>query len=162
MSTLYDIDTRLEACVDPETGEILDFEAFENLQMERSEKLENTALWYKNLQADIKALKEEEDKLSERRHAAERKAENLKSYLDYALGGEKFTTPRVQLSFRKSEKVVVSDEEAFIKWSENESHNELLTYKAPQINKKAVKEFLNSGNECEFAAIEQSNNLQIK
>lgn len=162
MSTLYDIDTRLEACINSETGEILDFEAFENLQMERSEKIENIALWYKNLQSDIKALKEEEDKLAERRHAASRKADSLKGYLDHALGGDRFSTPRVQLSFRKSEKISVSDEEAFIRWAESESHDDLLTYKLPQINKKAVKEFLNSGYECEFAAIEQSNNLQIK
>ena len=34
--TLYEIDSRLEALVDPETGEIADLESFEALDMEHN------------------------------------------------------------------------------------------------------------------------------
>ena len=54
--TLYEIDSRLEALVDPETGEIADFETFEALDMERNRKLENMACWIKNMKADIDGI----------------------------------------------------------------------------------------------------------
>ena len=49
MANLYEINEEIKNTIDLETGEIVDFEAFEKLQMERTEKLENIALWYKNL-----------------------------------------------------------------------------------------------------------------
>ena len=47
--TLYEIDAALAALMDPETGEIADIAAFEQLQMDRQTKIENVALWRKNL-----------------------------------------------------------------------------------------------------------------
>lgn len=41
--TIYDIDQNLMALVDPETGELLDVEAFARLQMAREKKLEGMA-----------------------------------------------------------------------------------------------------------------------
>lgn len=35
---LYEIDKAILACIDPETGELLDEDALTNLQMERTEK----------------------------------------------------------------------------------------------------------------------------
>ena len=79
--TLYEIDQAIQGLVDPETGELMDYEAFAALQMDRDAKIENMALWYKDLMADAKAIKEEADTLNERRKALENKAERLKSYL---------------------------------------------------------------------------------
>ena len=42
--TIYEIDNRIAELVDPETGELLDYEAFAELQMEREAKIENMAL----------------------------------------------------------------------------------------------------------------------
>lgn len=47
--TIYEIDARMAGLIDPETGELLDYEAFASLQMEREAKIENMALWYKDL-----------------------------------------------------------------------------------------------------------------
>ena len=77
--TLYEIDQAIQGLVDPETGELMDYEAFAALQMDRDAKIENMALWYKDLMADAKAIKEEADTLNERRKALENKAERLKS-----------------------------------------------------------------------------------
>ena len=46
---IYEIDNAMFFLVDEETGEIKDYEAFEEMQMIPEEKIENTALWYKNL-----------------------------------------------------------------------------------------------------------------
>ena len=48
---IYDIDKAIEACVDTETGEIIDGEKLDALQMERAAKIEGVACWVKNLPA---------------------------------------------------------------------------------------------------------------
>ena len=58
---IYEIDNAMMSLIDEETGEIKDFTAFEELQMQREEKIENVALWYKNLVAESKAIREEEN-----------------------------------------------------------------------------------------------------
>ena len=54
---IYEIDNAMFFLVDEETGEIKDYEAFEEMQMIPEEKIENTALWYKNLIAESKAIR---------------------------------------------------------------------------------------------------------
>ena len=67
--SLYKIDRELESLVDPETGELLDFERFAELRMERERKIEDIALWHKNEVMEAKAIREEELALAERRKA---------------------------------------------------------------------------------------------
>ena len=107
--TLYEIDESILACVDTETGEIIDAGKLEELQMARDEKIENIGLWIKDLTAEAEAIKAEEQNLKKRRQVVENKAKNLKTYLDYALDGQKFKTPRLSISFRRSESVNVTD-----------------------------------------------------
>lgn len=58
---LYEIDQAILACIDPETGELIDEAALVSLQMERADKIRNVALWVKNLNASVVALKAERD-----------------------------------------------------------------------------------------------------
>ena len=62
---LYQIDNEILSCVDAETGEILDVEKLEQLQMERDAKLEGVACWYKDLVADAAKIRDEEKNLAE-------------------------------------------------------------------------------------------------
>ena len=140
--TIYEIDQAIMNCVDAETGEIIDTEQLDRLQMERDAKLENVACWIKDLKAEAEALKAEKQALAERQRVAENKAESLKKWLAYALQGEKFKTPKCAISFRKSEAVEVTDEGLNNLMKE---HDELLTYKAPEPNKTAIKQALNDG-----------------
>lgn len=160
---LYEINEQLEKLVDPETGEIADFELFEQLGIERATKIENIALWIKNLDSDVESLKAEEKKLKERRVSAENNAERLREFLTGMLSdGEKFETPRVKLSWRKSESVkILIPEEDFIEWAKK-CNDELLSYKEPTINKVEIKKRLNAGEAITAATLLQSNNLQIK
>lgn len=156
--TIYEIDEKLMALTDPETGEISDYEEFEKLQMTREEKIEGMACWVKDLEAEAKALREEEKALAERRRADERKIESLKSYLSKILDGEKFRSTKAQISFRKSKAVYIPDEEKFME-GEGNSRFMKATW---SIDKKAVKEALNNEEEIPGASLQENNSIQIK
>lgn len=81
MANLYEIDTQITECFDADTGELLDAEKLENLMIEKENKLENVALWIKNLKADAAMYKAEKTAFAERQAAAERKAESLTEWL---------------------------------------------------------------------------------
>ena len=157
--TIYDIDQAIMECVDLETGEIIDTEQLDKLQMEREEKLENVACWIKDLKAEAEALKNEKQALAERQRVAENKAESLKKWLAYALQGEKFKTPKCAISFRKSEAVEVTDEGLNNLMKE---HDELLTYKAPEPNKTAIKQALKDGLNVAGVQLVQNTSTIIK
>lgn len=106
---IYEIEKAIESLID-ENGEIMDFDAFMELQMARETKIENMALWVKDLTAGAKAIKEEEATLSERRKAIEVKADRLREYIAEMLSGEKFSTPKVSISYRKSAAVEIEDD----------------------------------------------------
>ena len=139
---LYEIDNAILECIDMETGEVIDAEKLDALNMERDAKIENVVLWIKDLKAEAEAIKAEKLALAERQKVAENKAESLKKWLAYALQGEKFKTAKCSVSFRKSESVEVTDEGLNNLMKE---HDELLTYKAPEPNKKAIKDALKDG-----------------
>lgn len=106
---IYDIKREIEACVDKETGEIIDAERLDKLQMERTEKLEGVACWVKNLKAEAKAIQEECAALTKRKRAAESKAASLEHYLMDALGGKKFQTAKCAVSFRTSQHIEIAE-----------------------------------------------------
>lgn len=117
--TLWEIDQGIMACLDAETGEIIDPEMLNALSMEREAKLENVACWIKNLRAEAAAIKAEKDALAKREKAAAKKAEDLENWLVQALGGQAFNTAKCAVGFRKSSRVDVLDKsiipEAFMK-----------------------------------------------
>lgn len=148
-------------CVDLETGEINPEKAaqyLEALQLERSEKVENIALFIKNLESDAAQIKEEEKNLKARREAKEKKAERLREYLKsslLAVGDKKFETAKVALSFRSSKAVVIDNMETLDKAYITEK----ITYSA---DKTAIKKAIESGAEVAGARIEENYNLQLK
>ena len=156
---IYEIDNAMFSLIDEETGEIKDYEAFEELQMQREEKIENTALWYKNLVAESQAIREEEKALAERRKSLENKAESLKNFVNRTLNGNKFSTSKVAISYRKSTAVEVDDE--FIDYA-MKNNSDLLTYKQPEPNKAVIKEMLQGGFDIPHAELVERNNMSIK
>lgn len=104
---LYEIDQAILGCIDTETGEIIDAEMLDSLQMERDAKIENVVCWVKNLLSDAEAINAEKTALAEREAKCRAKAEKLKAWLVEALGGQAFTTAKCAVSFRRSESVEV-------------------------------------------------------
>ena len=160
--TIYEIDNRIAELVDPETGELLDYEAFASLQMERDAKIENMALWYKDLTAEAKAIREEEKALAERRKSAENKAERLKGYLDEALAGESYKSAKVAVSYRRSKAVELADESAVINELESSGRGDCIYYTAPRVNKVALARLLKDGGAVPGAELVERSNIQIR
>lgn len=154
MASLYEIDAQIMGCVDFETGEIIDVERLETLQMEFDNKVEGIALWIKNLVAEAKMVKEEKDNLAARQKACENKAESLKKYLASALGGEKFKTSKVSISYRKSKSVEVEDITLL--------DDDYLKFKEPEADKTKIKKALEEGISLEGVSLVEKNNIQIK
>ena len=163
MRALYDIDAAILACVDPETGEIFDPEQLDALQMERAQKLEGVALWVKDLKAEAEAVKAEADKLNARKKAIDNKVEGLKTWLMYALGGEKLKTARCNVYQTHSQKVVIDDEKALIDiFMASPFREKFLRIKEPEIDKVALKDSMKQGYEYEFAHLEETESVVIK
>ena len=151
---LYEIDDAILNCIDEETGEIIDAEQLDKLYMEKEEKLENIALWIKDLKAEAEALKNEKQAFAERQKVAENKMESLKKYLAYALDGKAFKTTRASVSFRKSQAVEITD---IYKLDEN-----YLRYKEPEADKTAIKEALKAGKTVAGATLVENTSVIIK
>ncbi len=156
---LYEISKELESLVDQETGEILEFEQFDQLSMQRDEKLENIACWIKNLRAEETALKAEEKSLGERRKRTSAKADSLEKYLDTFLGGQAFKTAKVACTYRKSKQTQV--DELFVEWAKEHAAT-LLKFKEPEPDKTAIKNAISDGVAIEHAEIVEVSSLQIK
>lgn len=156
--TLFEIDKALyefEFEIDEETGEILNAEELDNLKMEREKKIEGVGLWYKNLTAEAEAVKAEKNAMAEREKRLKNKAESLKKYLEYALQGEKFNTPKVAMSFRKSKSVEIDD-------GANLPENYVRVKTVVEPEKKLLKEALENGEVIEGARLVEKNNISIK
>ena len=151
---IYKINQAILDCIDAETGEIIDAEMLDKLQMEKSEKIENVACWIKDLKAEAEALKNEKQALAERQKVAENKMESLKKYLAYALDGKAFKTTRASVTFRKSQAVEIDD---IYKLNEN-----YLRYKEPEADKEAIKKAIKSGQTVAGATLVENTSVIIK
>ena len=155
MANLYDIQRGITDCVDEETGEVIDFEKLSALTMELGEKIENIALWIKNLEADAEAFKREEEAFEERKKAAANKAESLRRYLDTALNGQKFATERVSVSFRSSKAVQIAEN--------TELPAEYIKTKVEKTpDRKKIGDALKNGIAIPGCALVTNRNMQIK
>lgn len=168
---LYQINAQIEQLenavedgilIDEETGELMTIaQALEQLKMDKSEKIENIALWCKNLASDVAVLKAEEDNLGKRRKAAEAKIESLKGYLMGALMHEdgtadKFRTARTTVSVRRNAPSVIISDEALLP----------KEFKIQKIetapDKKSIAEVLKRGIEVPGAHLESTRSVIIK
>ena len=159
--TLWQIDERINKIlendfyIDEETGEVFLTEDLDKLDVERTEKIENVALYVKNLKYEAEAIKSEIDNLKSRAEIKNKKAEKLTNYLDKVLCGEKLETPKVALSYRKSTAVKIENEELL--------PDEFMTIKIDKKpNKVAIAKLLKNGETITGCELIEKQNLQIK
>ena len=163
MRALYEIDQDILDCVDMETGEILDAEKLDALQMERERKLEGVSLWVKDLTAEANAVKEEADKLTARKRALDNKIQALKSWLLIALNGEKLKTPRCNVYQTHSTRVSVEDEAELVKFLETLDEPErFLRFREPELRKDEIKKALKDDVIIPGARLETTESVVIK
>ena len=163
MRALYEINQDILDCVDLETGEILDVEKLDALQMERERKLEGVALWIKDMKAEAAAVKEEADKLNARKKALDNKIDGLKMWLLIALDGEKLKTPRCNVYQTHNQRVAVADEAKLISFLQTlEEPEKFLRFKDPELKRDEIKKALKDGTIIPGAELEETESVVIK
>lgn len=165
MASLYEIDRDIQAFIDglfemaDENGEVdIDMDILENLKEQRQTKLENIALYIKNLASDAQAIKEEEITLAERRKRLERKCERLKGILVRSMmenNEKELSSARYSAKIRDSKATEIFDM--------NSLPNEYLKMKIEYSpDKTAIKKAIESGTEVAGARIIVNHNLKLE
>lgn len=154
--TIYEIEAEIMDCIDQETGEVIDIDRLNALEMERDKKISNVACWIKDLKAEAEAIKAEKQALDKRQKAAENKAESLKTWLQGILQGEKFKDSRCSISYRRSERVDFADNFNF------DTLPDYMKKVTIEPKKTEIKEFLKGGGEIEGVRIEENTSMTIK
>lgn len=162
MASLYEITNAIalyEMEFDPDTGEWINEKELDALQMDKAEKIESLLFWAKNLNAEGMAIKAEADVLKDRYKRIENKIRRIEDYVASSLAGEKFSTPRVEVTWRKSEKVIIPDDfkvpDKFVNLSV-----ERKPVKAEI--KKYLKSIEGTDEKCDWAYLEVKNNMSVK
>jgi hypothetical protein len=125
--------------VDEETGEILNADNLHAVEAEASDKVEATALYLRELDAEAKAAKDEADRMIARVKSMQKRSDYLKSMLLDALHATgKVKTARVTVSIRTTKAVQINQEQAI---------PEAFTTKKITIspNKVLIKETISAG-----------------
>ena len=163
--TLYEITndylqlmTMLE---DPELDPQTLSDTMEGIEGELEDKAESYGKIAKNIEGDIVALKAEKERLTKKIQTKENNLKRLKETLQFSMeatGKNKIKTPLFSFSIRKNAPAVVMDEP----YIENVPER-FLKYSDPTINRTAIKEAIQNGEDLEgIAHLEQSTSLTIK
>ena len=160
---LFEIDKAIENCVqltsgefvDTETGEIVDVEALNALEMERETKLRNIGCWVLNLEAEEKALADQIKRFTDRKKSVRNKIDSLKSYVGSYLDGKSWKCDECQFKFTTSESV---------KYEGNlvDVPTEYLRYREPELDKVKLKKALKQGIEVAGATLEVKKSVSVK
>ena len=150
---LYEIDEAILECIDEETGEVLDSEKLELLNMTREKKIEGVALWVKNLKAEEQAVKAEKQVFEERQRKLKSEILSRERYLAWALESLPFSTPKVQIKFSNSTRLKIIDE------SQVPDEFKILNY---TISKSEITRLIKTGAIVSYAQLEEHKNINIK
>lgn len=154
--TIYDIDDDIAACVDQETGEIIDLEKLDDLNMERERKIEGALLWAKNEDAMAKALDAEIKNLQARKKTCQKNVDGIKRWAINAIGdSKKFKTAKVAATVRKSPASVVVDDVRVL-------NPIYLIQQEPKVDKAGISKAIKSGMDVIGAHLEQKQCITIR
>lgn len=177
---LWQIDERLrmleDYMMDIETGECLSDEdfakKFDEVQMALSDKIENTSCFIKSLNAEIECYKAEENNIAKRRKVKENLANRLKQNIDRyircqftdedgninleSLSKYKFETPKVRLSYRKSNTLNITDLDKI-----PEKYIKPRVIKESDVDKTTIKKEIKN-NKISGVVLTTNINMQVK
>lgn len=151
---------------DPETGEIT--VDVDELELQRSDKIEGIALMIKEDAALAEAIEKEGKKMLDRAKSVKARAERWKRYLGDALTTideetgevrhERFSSARTAISWRKGEKIEIADEAAFV--AEHPNYCAVKTEVKP--DRILIKKDIKAGCGVPGAVLVETNSIQIK
>lgn len=142
--------------LDEETGEILNADALHAVEAQAAEKVEATALYLRELDAEAKAAKEEADRMLARVKSMQKRSDYLKSMLLEALHATgKVKTARVSVSIRTTKAVEIAEGADL-----PEAYTTVKTTVSP--NKVAIKQALLDGVEVPGCSLEARESVSIR
>lgn len=167
---LYQINQQILDVLDTDTGEVLDIEAFEQLQIDKKEKVHSTAKYILHLDNKKQAIDNEIERLKELKNIANKKQEDLTKYLKRSMEIDnvtKYDFDTIKLSIRKNPPSLKFDdgiEESLEEYEVVECAKGTLKMLMSDLsNKKAdIKKRLSEGEIIEGARLEQATRLDIK
>lgn len=157
----YDVPRKIEELIDPMTGEVLDVEALQQLQMERDKLVEWLACSYKNHNLLAAGIAGEIENLQDRKRIEEKAADRAKQALDFLLNGERFESSKCKIGYRKSEKVMVLDKPAAAAFLKAQGYGYCVK-EEPEVNLTEIKKLLREGVPVPSAAIVTRMNMGVK
>ena len=145
-----------DVVVDEETGEILNADALHAVEAQASEKIEATALYLRELDAEAKAAKDEADRMIARVKSMQKRSDYLKAMLIEALHVTgKVKTARVTVSIRTTQAVEIAEGANL-----PEAYTTVKTTVSP--NKIAIKQALLDGVEVPGCHLEARESVSIR
>lgn len=142
--------------LDEETGEILNADELHAVEAEAADKIEATALYLRELDAEAKAAKEEADRMIARVKSMQKRSDYLKSMLLDALHATgKVKTVRVTVSIRTTKAVEIAEGADL-----PEAYTTVKTTVSP--NKVAIKQALLDGVEIPGCHLEARESVSIR
>lgn len=142
--------------LDEETGEILNADELHAVEAEAADKIEATALYLRELDAEAKAVKDEADRMLARVKSMQKRSDYLKAMLLDALHATgKVKTGRVTVSIRTTKAVEIAEGADL-----PEAYTTVKTTVSP--NKVAIKQALLDGVEVPGCHIEERESVQIR
>lgn len=165
MATIYQITNDylqlMQMMEDPELDPQTLADTMEGIEGELEDKADNYARVMKNMEADLNGIKAEIERLSTRKKTIENNIKRMKEALQFSMettGKTKFKTELFSFEIRKNAPAVIMDEP----YIENVPER-FLKYSEPTINRSAIKEAIQNGEDLEgLAHLEQSKSLTIK
>ncbi|ADE87517.1 gp157-like protein [Deep-sea thermophilic phage D6E] len=146
----------LEMAEEMDTDAIVD--TLEALQEAIEDKAENIAKLIRNLEADVKVIRDEEKRLAERRQVIENKVERLKSYLQEQLetaGLQKVKRPTITVSIQNNPPSVDVIDETLIP-------ADFLIPQPAKVDKKSILERLKNGEAIPGVTLKQTKGVRIR
>lgn len=160
------IEQALESFYDAETGELLEgitdadmAKTIADLAADFDLKIDSIASEIKNLKAEAMDIREEKMKLAKRQMTVEKRMERTKRLLAYLLAGEKWKNGKHNISYRKSDRLIVEDEKDLLEWCKINGRGFL---KEPEMLLGDIKLAIRKGDYIPFAHIEDQSNIQIR
>lgn len=142
--------------LDEETGEVLSADELHAVEAEASEKIEATALYLRELDAEAKAAKDEADRMLARVKSMQKRSDYIKSMLLDALHATgKVKTVRVTVSIRTTKAVEIAEGANL-----PEAYTTVKTTVSP--NKVAIKQALLDGVEVPGCHLEARESVSIR
>ncbi|MED4399840.1 siphovirus Gp157 family protein [Metabacillus fastidiosus] len=132
-------------------------DTLEAIEDQIEDKAENIAKLIKNMDAEAKAIKDEESRLADRRKSIENRVTGLKTYLQGQLevaGLDKVKRPTLTVSIQNNPpSVKVIDEKLLIPY---------MVQQEPKLDKKTLLSDLKEGKQVAGAEIQQTRGLRIR